>query len=141
MLAALEGENVAQVHARRTVESSRDLVASIAQDEQLLSDFAADLGARRISRGEWLAFREPVEARLTENRRKLEQVAADCDLDDSVFDGLTADRWPELEFDDKRRAIRLVVDHVEVAKGKPGRNFDPTRIRIVPPGGECRCPR
>jgi len=132
VLAALAGVNLAQERARRTVASSASLVASIAQDEQMLNDLYADLGARRIERAQLLAAEEPIRKRLVENRRALEQAATDSELDDTVFEGLTRDRWDELNFDQKRAVIRLFVDRIEIAKGRPGRNFDPSRVTIVP---------
>lgn len=132
VLAALEGVNLAAERARRTVRSSASLVGSIGADEQMLTDLAADLGARRITRAEWLAAREPIEERLAAARRELEQVAADSDLDDAAFEGVSADRWDELSLEQKRAVIRLFVARVEVAKGTPGRTFDRTRVKIVP---------
>ncbi|MGI9052315.1 MAG: recombinase family protein [Ilumatobacteraceae bacterium] len=134
ILAALHGVNLAQARARRTVQSSSTIVASIAADEQMLSDLAADLGARRIARAEWLAARQPIEDRLADNRRALEQVAADSDLDDAAFEGLGVDRWEELDLDQQRAVLRLFIERVEITKGKPGRTFDPSRVRIVPVG-------
>ncbi len=132
VLGELEKVNLVQARARLTVDSSTALVASIAADEQMMSDLAANLGARRIGRGEWLAAREPIEDRLAENRRALEQVAADSELDDAVFDGLDRERWEELDLDQKRAVIRLFVDRVVIDKGRPGRNFNPDRVNVVP---------
>jgi len=132
VLDALSGTNLAQARARRTVDSSASLVASIGADEQMLADLSADHASRRIGRGEWLAAKDIIDARLTESRRALEVVAADSDLDDAVFDGLDRDGWEELELEQKRAVIRVFVDRVVVDKGRPGRTFDKSRVHVVP---------
>jgi site-specific DNA recombinase len=129
---ALSRVNIAQARARRTVESTSALVASIAADKEMLTDLAADYGHRRLDKPQWLAAKQPIEDRLAENQRKLDQVAADADMDDAAFESLTPARFEELDLDQKRAVLRLFVDHVEIRKGRPGRHFDPTRVRVVP---------
>lgn len=124
--------NIAQARARRTVDSSGELVASIAADEQMLTDLAADLGARRIGRAEWLAASDEIRDRLTKSRRALDQVAADADLADTAFEGVTPESFDTLEVEQRAAIVRLFVDRVEIRKGRPGRNFDPSRVKVVP---------
>lgn len=118
-LEALKGVSLSAERARRTVASSTSLVAEMARDEEMLNDLAADFGTRRLRRGEWLAARDPIEARLAVNGRDLEQVAADSELDDAGFDGLTVERWDELDLHQNEPSSGLFVDRVEIAKGRP----------------------
>ncbi len=134
VLGSLERVNLNEARTRYTAEASSTLVAEITEDQQMLDDLAADMGARRLSRSEWLSARGPIEERMTENRRRLEQVAVLGSFDDAVFDGLDDAGFKALDFDDKRAVIGLLVDRITVAKGKPGRTFDPSRVKVVPAG-------
>ena len=82
-----------------------------------------------ISRGEWLAARNAVQARVEEARQHLAVDAVA--LPASVAD--LPERWEALSFDQRRASLRAVIDHVEIRPAAVwGRNrFDSERIAIV----------
>jgi site-specific DNA recombinase len=132
VLAALEHTDVATARARRAGGDAHHLVTSIETDERFLADLAADYGAQRINRAQFLAAQDPVHARLLLARRRLDQLTVDPSLDDTAFEGVTADSWDRLDLDQQRALVALFVEHVVIRKGKRGRYFDPNRVQPVP---------
>ena len=77
------------------------------------------VGKGRMSMAEWKAMREPLAERLATAEAALARSDAGTALARLTGDTSTlADRWDELDTDFKRRLISLVLDHVEVAKGR-----------------------
>lgn len=132
---ALETVDLAGARLRRDTDTSGHLVDEIAADEQLLADLAVDVGNREMSHGEWQAAAKPIRERMKRNRRALESIHADVDAHEVLpIEGVTPETFDALDLEQKRAIVRLFVDHVVVAKGRPGRTFDPTRARPVPAG-------
>ena len=132
VLAALQDTDIATARARRAGGDAHQLVASIETDEQFLADLAADYGAQRINRTQFLAAQDPVHARLLLARRRLDQLTIDPNLDGTAFEGVTAASWDRLTLDQQRALVSLFVEHVVIRKGKRGRYFDPSRVQPVP---------
>jgi site-specific DNA recombinase len=132
VLAALEHTDIAAARARRAGSDALQLVASIETDEQFLADLAADYGAQRINRAQFLAAQDPVHARLVQARRRLDQLTVDASLDGTSAEGMTTEIRDRLTLDQQRALIALFIDHVVIRKGKRGRYFDPTRVQPVP---------
>jgi DNA invertase Pin-like site-specific DNA recombinase len=132
VLAALEHTDIATARARRAGGHAHQLVASIETDEQFLADLAADYGAQRINRAQFLAAQDPIHARLLLARRRLDLVTVDASLDGSAFEHVTAETWDGLGLDQQRALVGLFVEHVVIWKGKRGRYFDPSRVQPVP---------
>ena len=98
----------------------------------VLADLAADYGAQRINRAQFLAAQDPVHARLLLARRQLDQLTVDPSLDGTSSDGMTAETWDRLDLDQQRALVGLFIEHVVIRKGKRGRYFDPSRVQPVP---------
>ena len=131
VLAALEHTDLATARTRRAGGDAHQLIASIETDQQFLADLAADYGAQRINRAQFLAAQDPVHARLAQSRRRLDQLTVDPSLDDTTAERVTAETWDRLTLDQQRALIALFIDHVVIRKGKRGRFFDPTRVLPV----------
>jgi DNA invertase Pin-like site-specific DNA recombinase len=130
MLRTAERANLAMVRAERHVKDSQRLIAEVAEDEQLLSDLAADMGARRLSRAEWIAARGPIEARLIENRAALAAVGTGPTLPPDLVT-IDRDGWEALPFDQQRAVLGLFVDRVVVRPvGQSGPRFQPDRLTV-----------
>lgn len=132
VLAALEHTDITTARARRAGGDAHQLVASIETDEQFLADLAADYGAQRINRAQFLAAQDPVHARLLLARRRLDQLTIDPNLDGTAWECVTAETWDRLDLDQQRALVGLFVEHVVIRKGKRGRYFDPSRVQPVP---------
>ena len=100
--------------------------------EAILADLAADYGAQRISRAQFLAAQDPIHARLLLPRRRLDQLIIDPNLDVTTWECVTAETWDRLDLDQQRALVGLFVEHVVIRKGKRGRYFDPSRVQPVP---------
>jgi hypothetical protein len=111
VLAALEHTDIATARARRAGGDAHQLVASIETDEQFLADLAADYGAQRINRTQFLSAQDPVHARLLLARRRLDQLTIDPSLDDTACEGVTADSWDRLDLDQQRALVGPFVAH------------------------------
>ena len=109
-------------------------MATFTADEAALADAARDHYVdRTITRGEYLAARQGLEARIEATRRRLirthqnEQAA-------HVLDGAAnlADRWAELPVDRRRAVLAAVIDHIVIQPARVrGGRFDPDRIEIA----------
>lgn len=104
----------------------------IREQEQELADLAADFGAQRISRREWLAAREPIEARLASTRAQLDRsdtarALENVPEDREGLEGFFTDVTP---MSTRRAVMRAVFLWVTVHPGVRGRNFfDPDRVK------------
>ena len=98
--------------------------------EHDLAALAEDFGTGRITRGEWLAAREPLE-----RRRGVALAAVESSIDTApllVF-GRGSDvhaQWEALTLDQRRAVIRALIDNVEIAPATQGTNaFDRDRVK------------
>ncbi len=126
---AMKVTNVAAVRARRGGAEVGELIAAIEADERLLDEYAEAASQMRPS--EYLSITGAIRDRLDAARRKLDELSADVEVDTSVIEGVTPETFDGLDLSIKQAVIRLYVQRVEVAKGKPGRTFDATRVRVV----------
>jgi hypothetical protein len=121
--------NFAAVRADLHAGEVARLTAQVADDERLLADLGAMLGARQIRQGEWLAARAPIDARLKAARQRLgarggSALPEVASIDEQV--------WSSLSFDQRREVISLFVDRVVVAKASGSGRWDPSRLTLVP---------
>lgn len=108
-------------------DGGEEFAVAIAADEMKLEELAQDWAANRISRPEWLAARDAVQARLDQSRRRLAELAVKLPVVQEDLSG----RWEDLTFDEKRQVLGVVVDSIVVAPATRGRHFfDPTRLSI-----------
>lgn len=131
VLGAAGRANLSMVRAERHVKDSERLVREVAEDEQALSELAEDLGARRISRAEWIAARTHIEPRLTENRATLKALGAGDQLPAGLAT-IDDETWDALPFEQKRAVVKLFIDRIVVDPigNKAGRVFRPERLRV-----------
>jgi len=130
MLATLARTNLATSHVRQSVADSRELVEAIANDETVLDEIMGDLAAGRITRREWEVFRVPVAERIAANRERLAGLETDTDLPGEVWQGVDADGWEALTFDQKRSLIAVTIRTVWIDKGQRGAKWTGDRVRF-----------
>lgn len=117
LLTAIESPDFEQrLHERDEVDPL--LAKQVADDEEELLEIARDKVEGRITRGEWLAQREVVDARLTMNRAKL---ARQTNTDSLALldegEGDLRSRWDALNISQQRAIISAVLETVRVAPG------------------------
>lgn len=127
---ALDALDVAAVPTEPDERSAYDI--TVADLETQLADLAVDWADRRISRPEWLAARDRVEARLAAVRAGM---AADVHRDRLAgLRGRGAEllaSWELMPFDAKRPIIVETVDWLKVGPAVKGRNFfDSGRVHV-----------
>jgi hypothetical protein len=130
VLAALASEQFMQWLSRQEPAVDEDLLADIRADEEELEELAADYGARRISRAEWMAARTPFEERLTANRSRLARVSPRSVLTGFIgsYDDMQK-RWQQQLNDSQRRAIVAATVHrIDVLPANPRKKWDPDRF-------------
>jgi site-specific DNA recombinase len=109
----------------------RTLTKQITRDEQELIDLMTDRQEGTISRAEWAAAREIVDARLRSNRAELSRATKTNALtliEDA--DDVRA-RWDELNLSQRRALLRdlFTTIRVEPSATRGGRRFDTDRIQ------------
>ena len=109
--------------------ASADRVSLLA-DQAQLEDLARDHAERRITRGEWLAARDIITARMDDTRKHLARDSATAAIDPYLGrpGALRAD-WPALNLNRQRAIATVALDQATVRPAVPGRGrFDPERI-------------
>lgn len=126
LAAALTGEDAADAQVAA-------LSAEIAAQRERMDDLAAMMGAGEITRREWLAARQPIEARITQAERNLARLTRSDALTGWIGNGSELrSRWADLNLGRQAAIVKAIVDHVEIAPGIPGaRSLDPSRVGIV----------
>jgi site-specific DNA recombinase len=122
----------ALLDARRQHEEASDLQAQLEAEEALLEQIAADYANRAIGRREWLAARQPLQARIDTARRRLSRLSPTTVIDDYVghADVLRA-AWDSLGLSRQQAVVQVVLDHVIAHPATPGRRFDPDRFEPI----------
>ena len=89
--------------------------------------------AKAITAREWLAARNPIQARIDKAQQALTRATGSDALAGLVGNGeqLRAS-WAELNLTRRAAIVRAVLDHAVVGPGTPGaQRLDPDRIRPV----------
>lgn len=107
--------------------------SEIDQSRSKLDELAAMYGSGEIGVSEWRAARTPIEARVTDAKKRLARLSRTSALDGHV--GNASDlrqRWTALPLTRQSAIVAAVVDHVVVAPGRRGYNrFDASRFTPV----------
>jgi hypothetical protein len=116
-----------KAHAKRSTKTSG---ASIAELEARLVQLGADYDEGLISRGEWLARRGPLQARLDVARDELAETPDPLARFDEIADVRRV--WKRLTLDVKRAVLRALLDPDEGVTihppERPRNTFDPERV-------------
>lgn len=104
---------------------------AIADIESQMGELAALWSTKRISMGEWLSARDPLQARLDAARSvdAADHVAAVL----APFKGghVLAEEWHGLDLSQRRAIAAALIETITVAPGRVGLNrFDPSRISL-----------
>ncbi|HYB35382.1 MAG TPA: recombinase family protein [Mycobacterium sp.] len=133
VLTRLDSPHLAEALAGRT-SNDRDVAALAAQvekDQARLDELAGLYGEGAISAREWIAARDPITARIAQNRR---DIAATTDTT-AVYElagtgGILREQWPGLGLDRQQAIIKAILGHAVIAPGKPGsRVLDINRVQ------------
>jgi site-specific DNA recombinase len=118
----------------RQADAEADRIhADLSADEALLDEAAGDYAARTLSHREWMAARQPIQARIDAARRRLSRISPTHRIDEYAGrSGLLREAWATLPLTRQHAIIRLILDHVVVHPAVKGRNtFDLTRFHPV----------
>jgi DNA invertase Pin-like site-specific DNA recombinase len=121
----------ARATASRDIDDT-DLVGLIAADEVALEQWAIDHVDGTVTRGQFLAATQRLEARVAAYRRRLARAQAVEILAPYRDRPLGADEWDALPFDRKRALIGELVDTITIAPATPGLGrFDESRVTVT----------
>lgn len=131
VLVALSSPELAE-RLREHTDVDPELPACIRADEAQLDDLAALWASGEITRGEWRVAREIIESRLNRNRTRLARVSPAAPLDTLTggYDDLRA-RWEQMNTSQRRAAVAVVVERVDVNPSNPRKRWDPDRFYPV----------
>jgi len=119
------------VDRREQPDAADDGTAEVAEIEARQVELAEMFGAGEVSRAEWQAARDTLDARLSAARSKVaEQVvvtAADAYMGKGT---VLRDAWPTMALDARRAVLGSVIDRVVIAPSKR-RIFDPERVTVT----------
>jgi hypothetical protein len=118
---------------RRADAEAERLHTQVTDDEAMLDALATDFAAHRISHREWMAARQPIQARLDAARRRLSRISPTHRIDEYAGRSrLLRDAWATLPLTRQHAIVRLIVDHLVVHPAVKGRNtFDLNRFEPV----------
>lgn len=108
---------------------AREAAGHVVSDRRLLGELAQAYGNRQITLPEWLAARHPIELRIEGAEATLRHRVPSIAIDQI---GGIKERWDELNIDERRDVLRLLIRSVIVdpSRTRGGRYFDPTRLRV-----------
>lgn len=135
VLMRLSSPDLAAALAGRASEDERAAAVSesLVADKAQLEELSAAYGARKFSMSEWLAAREPIQARITDAERHLTRASNTAALDGLIGAGqaLRA-QWGSLNLDRQAAVVRALVEHIVIGPGTPGaRTLDIERVQPV----------
>lgn len=121
---------LAESHAQQA--ELAELHDRVAADQAMLDELIADYTDHRITRSEWLAARDSIQARIDQNRRRLSRLSPTTAVDEYAGHAdLLRPAWAGLPLSRQQAVVRVILDHVVVHPAKPGRGFDPDRFSPV----------
>jgi DNA invertase Pin-like site-specific DNA recombinase len=104
----------------------------IAADQAMLDELAADYANRQIGRSEWMAAREPIQARIDQARRRLSRLSPTTPIDGYVGQAdLLRAAWTGLTLSRQKAIVRVLIERVIAHPAKPGAKFDPDRFEPI----------
>ncbi|TFD69926.1 recombinase family protein [Cryobacterium gelidum] len=111
-------------------ERQAALLAELQSAQSKMTELSEMWAAGEISRPEWKAARTPLEARVENAQRQLDQIAGTNALDGLVGHGEElAAGWDGLNLDRQVAIVRAVLDYVTILPGVLGaRTVDPSRV-------------
>jgi site-specific DNA recombinase len=128
VLARLSTKTMARALSRKP-DKRNGHEADLTRIERDLEDLAADFGAGRISRREWLAARKPLEERLAAARRTVDASNGTGVL--TAFRGThVRETWEHADSDRRRAVLDALIDRITVQPATL-RVFDPDRVEVV----------
>jgi hypothetical protein len=135
VLIRLSSPDLAAALAGRATDDERAAAVSeqLVADKAQLEELSALYGARQITAAEWMAAREPIQARIADAERHLTRASNTAALDGLIGagDALRA-QWGSLNLDRQSAVVRALVEHVVIAPGTPGaRTLDIERVQPV----------
>ncbi|MGH3693272.1 MAG: recombinase family protein [Pseudonocardiaceae bacterium] len=117
---------------RRREGAPADLHAQIRDDEDELTAWAADLGARNVSRAEWAAATTPIRARVTSARAQLAAATQTTAL--LHFVGTAAEmlsRWDVINLAQRRAVVTAALERVLVHRATVRNRWDSGRLEPI----------
>lgn len=105
----------------------------VAADRARLDELAELYGQGAFSAREWMAARNPIEARISDAERRLARLTRSDTLAGLVGNGEgLRGQWAELGLDRRHAIIGAVLDHAVIGPGVSGaRSLDPGRVGPV----------
>lgn len=133
VIALLASDDLAEILAAGDTTDTTEVLDEVRADEDSLKQLAQDHYADRlISRAEFLAARDAVQARLDANMRRLAEAAAPAVADLPRVEEELRQTWEQGDLEQRRSLVGLVLDRVVVNPAVRGRNFfDPDRVDLV----------
>lgn len=98
------------------------------RDRAMLVELAEAYGRTDITMPEYLAARRPIEQRIADDENR---IIGEAEIRARASRHDLRERWPNLSIDERREAIRTVVDRIVVNRSGRTRLFHPERVRIV----------
>lgn len=114
-------------------ESTMALLGRVVEINTRLGQLEQDRDDRFITRFEYRVARSVAEEALRETERQLVATGDAVALYAAPIGNREAleDWWHALDVTDRRAVITTLITRLRIAPGKPGRSFDPTRVRIT----------
>ncbi len=133
VLHRLDTPELAEVLTGRGADGTlaAELSSGLRGDQAQLDELATMLGKQEMTPREWRAAREPVERRIRDRQRQLEQVSQTDALHGLPGQGQQLrDTWATLNLTRQAAIVMAVLDHAVIgpAAGR-GRTFDRDRVR------------
>ncbi|MGL6234930.1 MAG: recombinase family protein [Segniliparus sp.] len=132
VLTRLDSPAVAKAMAGRENEDQEVTVLSekLAADQRKLEELAGLYADNALTAREWIAARNPIQARIRDTERQLAHSTGNTALHGLAGKGgELRGQWADLPFERRHAIVKAVLDHAVIAPGKGGWVFDINRVR------------
>jgi site-specific DNA recombinase len=132
VLIRLDSPVMADALAGRAAADERHtaLLAELQSDQALMAELAEMMGNRQISPAEWKIAREPIQARIYNTSRQIDQLTGHNTLTGLVGNGVALrTSWATLNLSRQAAIVGAVLDFATITPGVQGaQGVDPSRI-------------
>ncbi len=135
VLIRLDGPELAAALSGRAAQDGHasGLSEQIAADTAQLEELAGLWASKAITAPEWIAARDPIEARRAQTRRQVTRRSGSTVLAGLVGNGQELrGAWDSLNLTRQAAIVKAIIDHVLMGPGTRGaRRLDPARFQII----------
>ena len=133
VIALVDSGELPKAPAPAVGSDDHQAIAELQRLDDELSALADDYAAGLVPRAAFIKASARLESASVDQRRNLKDSATSGQMSAAVYQDVSlGERWPDMNFDQRRIVLTALIEQVRIAPAVKGRNFfDPGRVTIV----------